>query len=110
MTLRRLPRGFPGLGLGWGVWRRGLVGEVLSVAWQEAAEDLVGLLTIGGASHAQLAGQAVLKGPPEALDAAFGLRRQSMDELNPQLIEKPAELSRFAMSRQLLLQRELAQM
>jgi hypothetical protein len=80
------------------------------VSGQEASKDLVGLFAICGASHAQFAGQAVLKGSPEALDAALGLRREGMDELNPKLVKKPAELSWFAMSCQLLLKRELAQM
>src|SRR3989441_1946368 len=41
------------------------------VAWPEAAGDLVGLLTICGARHAQPPGQAVLESPPEALAAAL---------------------------------------
>ena len=49
--------------------------ETAVVVGQEAAQDLVRGVQIIGTSQAQFAGEAILKGAPEAFDAALGLGR-----------------------------------
>ncbi len=57
------------------------------------------------AGETQLAGQPVLKGAPETLDAALGLRRTRQDESHPQLVEETAELGGSPLAGELLLER-----
>ena len=54
---------------------------------KKAVKDLIGLLTVGSAGQTELTGQPVLEGSPQPLDAAFGLRRESVDQLNPEFVE-----------------------
>lgn len=56
--------------------------EAPVVSWQVVPQGLVGLLAVGGSSQTELAGQAVLEGSPEPFDAALGLRREGVDELD----------------------------
>ena len=53
--------------------------EAPVVVGKEAAENFIGRLEIAGAGQPQFAGEAILKGAPEAFDAAFGLRRVGGD-------------------------------
>lgn len=63
------------------------VGEAAIVVGQEAREDPVGSGQIGGADQAEFAGEAVLKGAPEAFDAAFGLRAFGGDVGDAELLQ-----------------------
>ena len=47
--------------------------EATVVVGQEAAQDLVSGVQIGGTGQTEFAGEAILKGAPEAFDAALGL-------------------------------------
>ena len=88
--------GAPGFfGLAW------CAAEAPVVVGKEAAENFVGRWEIARASQPQFAGEAILKGAPEAFDAAFGLRRAGGDVGDAELLERTAELSRLAFAREL---------
>src|SRR5487761_2374696 len=70
--------------------------EAAVVVGQESAQDLVGGAQIVGAGQTQLAGEAILKGAPEAFDAALGLGTLCSDVGDAELIQGAAELSRLA--------------
>jgi hypothetical protein len=79
--------------------------EAPVVIGQEAAEDLVGGMEINGASQAKFAGKAILKGAPQALDAALGLWAAGGDIGDAELIEGAAELGGLAASGELFFNR-----
>ena len=85
----RPPRGF-------GLARR--AAEAPVVVGQEAAQDLVGGDQIVGPGQTQFAGEAILKGSPETLDASLGLRTSGRDVGDAELLERAAELSGLAVA------------
>src|SRR5580658_769104 len=75
--------------------------EAPVVVRKKSAKDFVGRLEIGGAGQPQFAGEAILKGAPEAFDAAFGLRRVGGNVGDAELLKRTAELSRLPFPREL---------
>ena len=78
-------------------------GEAAVVVREELGEEGIGGLEGGDAAQPQLADEAVLQGLPEALDAAFGLRRARGDEPDAELAQDAAEVSGILGAAQLLL-------
>lgn len=78
--------------VGCGLARRD--GEALVEVGGEAVEDVIGLIAGGGAGEAKLADQPILKGAPEAFDAALGLRRLRGNLLDAEFLEGATDLSR----------------
>jgi hypothetical protein len=66
------------------------------VVRQEVAQDLIGGAQIVSTGQTQLAGEAILKGAPEAFDAALGLRTVGCDVGDAELLESATELGGFA--------------
>src|SRR5450759_756736 len=79
--------------------------EAAVIVGQEATQDLVGGGQVIGAGQTQLAGEAILKGAPEAFDAAFGLWTLSSDIGDAELIQGAAELGGFAAAGELFFHR-----
>src|SRR5713226_6555268 len=75
------------------------------VVGDELAEHPVGGVEIAGLRQAQFAGEAILQHTPEALDAAFGLRRLRSDEGDAEFGERAAELRGLAAAGELLFDR-----
>lgn len=82
-----------------------LAREAAIVVGDEAAQHSVGRIDVASLSQAQLAAQAILEHAPEALDAAFGLRRLRGDESNAELRESATELRGLALASQLFVER-----
>ena len=74
-----------------------------TAAWRPAPRDLVAVER-GDAAQPQLADEAVLQRLPEALDAAFGLRRAGGDEPDAELAQDAAEVRGVLGAAQLLLE------
>jgi len=70
----------------------GCVSEARIVAWEELREDRIRFLQSAGASPAEFAGQAILKGPPEPFDATLGLRRGGRDPADAEVLQSAADL------------------
>lgn len=66
--------------------------EALVIVGPEAAKDLVGGVEIRSASEAEFAGEAILKGAPEAFDAALGLGSLGSDVGDAEWIQGADEL------------------
>ena len=66
--------------------------EAAVVVGQEAAKDLVGGVKIGSTGQTQFAGETILKGAPEAFDAALGLGTLGSDVGDAELLQGAAEL------------------
>ena len=81
--------------------------EASVVVGQETAQDLVGGRKLSGSSQTQFAGKTILKGAPEAFDAALGLGRVGGDVGNTQLRKRAAELGRLSFTRELCFHRPL---
>src|ERR1019366_812599 len=64
--------------------------EAAVVVGQEAAQDLVGGAQIGSTGQTQFAGKAILKGAPEAFDAALGLRALGVGVGGAEVFERGA--------------------
>ena len=62
---------------------------------QEVAQDLIGGAQIVSTSQTQLAGEAILKGTPEAFDATLGLGTVGRDVGDAELIQGATELGGF---------------
>ena len=77
-----------------GIARR--TAETSVVVGKKTAQDLVGGVQIVGTGQTQLAGEAILKGAPEAFDAALGLRTLGSNVGNAELFESAAELRGLA--------------
>jgi len=71
-------------------WR---LSEARIVAWEEAREDDIRLGQGAGADAAEFADEAILEGPPKALDAAFGLRGGGGNPPDAELLEGTTHLS-----------------
>src|SRR6202035_4611702 len=69
--------------------------EAAVAVGQEAAKDLVGGSEIGGPGQTKFAGEAILKGAPEAFDAALGLGAPGSNVGDAELLECAAELRGF---------------
>jgi len=69
--------------------------EAPVVIRKESAEDFVGRFQIANPGQPQFAGEAILKGAPEAFDAAFGLRRVGSNVGDAELLESATELGRL---------------
>ena len=80
--------------------------EAAVVVGQEAAQDLVGGVQIVGTGQTQFAGEAILKGAPEAFDAALGLRTVGGDVGDAELLQSAAELRGFAAAGELFFARD----
>lgn len=78
------------------------VGEALVVLGTKAGEHGAGLRQGGSASEAKFADQAVLKGPPGALDAALGLGRVGRELLDAEQFESASQLCGSLFSSELL--------
>src|SRR6202030_2588821 len=70
--------------------------EATVVVGQEATQDLVSGVQIGGTGQAEFAGEAILKGAPEAFDAALGLGTVGSNVGDAQLFQSAAKLRGFA--------------
>lgn len=70
----------------------GSLGKARIIAREEARQDLIGLLERTRPRAPELADEAILEGPPQALDAPFGLRRGRRNPLDVQFSEGAAEL------------------
>ena len=79
--------------------------EAAVVVGQEAAQDLVGGVEIGGTGQAEFAGETILKSAPEALDAALGLGTLGGDVGDAELVQGAAELRGFAATGELFFHR-----
>ena len=79
--------------------------EAPVVVGQEAAQDLVGGDQIVGTGQTQFAGEAILKGSPETLDASLGLRTSGRDVGDAELLERAAELRGLAAAGELFFHR-----
>src|ERR1039457_358269 len=79
--------------------------EAAVVVGQEAAQDLVGGVQIVDTGQTQLAGETILKGAPEAFDAALGLRTLGGDVGDAELIQGAAELGGLAATSELFFHR-----
>src|SRR5712692_8747236 len=79
--------------------------EAPVVVGQEAAEDLVGGVEVSRAGEAEFAGEAILEGAPQALDAALGLWAVGGDVGDTELAERAAELRGLAAAGELFFHR-----
>ena len=79
-------------------------GEAAVVVSEELGEERIGGLEGRDAAQPQLADEAVLQGLPEALDAAFGLRRARGDEPDAELAQDAAKVRGVLGAAQLLLE------
>lgn len=77
-----------------GAWIGGRLGEARIVAGEEARQDRVGLLEGTRPRATQFADESAVEGAPQALDAAFGLRRGGGDPADAELLEGASELRR----------------
>ena len=68
---------------------------------EEASQDTIGRVQIAGVGQAKFAGEAILEHAPEALDAAFGLRRLRGDEGDCELLKSATKLSGLAAANKL---------
>src|ERR1700674_3144905 len=83
----------------------GRTAEAPVVVGQEAAEDFVGRFHFGCTGEAEFAGEAILKGAPQAFDAALGLRGLGGDVGDAELLQSAAELGRLAATSELFFDR-----
>ena len=67
-------------------------GEARIEVPQERGQKGVGGLRGGDVAQAEFAGEAILQGAPEALDAAFGLGGARRDIANPEVVQDAAEV------------------
>lgn len=81
-------------------------GEAAIVANDVAREESVGAGEVADAGKAELTDQAILKGAPDAFDAALRLRRGGRDPGDAQFLERAADLRGIGAAAQLLVQRE----
>ena len=72
---------------------------------EEGGEEGGGPLRGADAREAELDDEAILQGPPEALDPAFGLRRAGRDVPDPELPQDAAELGRMLGALQFFVER-----
>lgn len=79
--------------------------EAPVVVGQEAAKDFVRGVEIGSPGQTQFAGETILKGAPEAFDAALGLGTLSSDVGDAELVESAAELGGFPAASELFFHR-----
>ncbi len=56
---------------------------------QESRQDAIGLIQRSRLGQAEFADETILKGAPEAFNAAFGLSRVDGDLLDPKFFESP---------------------
>jgi len=78
--------------------------EASVVPGEESGKCGVGPFKGADVGQSQLLAEAVLKGAPEALDPALGLRRAGADPLDVQLLEDPPDLSWQAATGELFFQ------
>ena len=64
---------------------------------EDLLEEAVGVLSGGDPGQAQLLGQALLQGPEHALRAPPRLRRIGRDQLDAELLKRPAHLGRIVL-------------
>src|SRR5579859_758642 len=83
----------------------GLFSETAVVVGDKLAQHGVGGVEVLSASQAELTAQAILQHPPEAFDAAFGLRAVGGDEGDAELFEGATELGGLAFSSELFFDR-----
>ena len=79
--------------------------EASVIVGQEAAQDSVGTIPIGGAGQAEFTGETVLKSAPQAFDAPLGLRRISGNVGDTELRQGAAKLSRLTFAGELFCKR-----
>lgn len=84
----------------------GEASEALIVARQIGGEEGMGAGQVADADQAQLTDEAVLKGPAQAFDAAFGLGGGGGNPLDAKLGEGTPHLGRVGLAAELLLQRQ----
>ncbi len=72
-------------------WRGGAT-KATVVIGQEVAQDLIGGAQIVSTGQTQLAGEAILKGTPEAFDATLGLGTVGRDVGDAELMQGATEL------------------
>src|ERR1700675_4996083 len=79
--------------------------EAAVVVGQETTKDLVGGVQIVRTGQAEFAGEAILKGAPEAFDAALGLGTVGGDVGDAELLQGATKLCGFAAAGELFIDR-----
>ena len=82
--------------------------EALVEFGDEGRQVASGFLSRTGAVESQQADQAILERPPEALDAALGLRASGRDIADSKLSQDPSSLGRVALPCEFLFERPVA--
>lgn len=82
-------------------------GEAAVVVFDHVLEDVFSLVDRGGPSKPEFGNESILKGAPEAFDAAAGLRGVGEEEPDTEFIKSPSDLRGFGFTLELFFEGQI---